>query len=305
MKTTTRSNSKTTAKPSRCAAAKQKPLRRGSGKPHSDVRSPHRRSAFRRNGSGPASEANSDRTASRLASRRGRPIADKREFDVREREERTLPGSLSLRPGTHLAPVPVVMLSCRCPGERANLITLAWAGTINSEPPMLSVSVRPSRHSFDLLRRSGEFVINLVDRPLARACDFCGIRSGRDCDKFAETGLHPLKVEGVEDAPAVAEAPLSLSCKIRQEIPLGSHHLFLAEITACRVREDLLDEKGKLHLEEASLVAYAHGQYMQLGQWLGFFGYSLADAEVFARRAAEYKSYNDSLRARRKSSGSK
>ena len=197
----------------------------------------------------------------------------------------------TLSPSAMLNPVPVVLVSCADPEnpEKKNMITLAWAGTINSEPPMVSVSIRKERYSHRLIEASGEFVINLVDEKMCRAVDFCGVRSGRDTDKAAVTGLSYMPAETMDAAPAVAGAPVSLSCKVRRKLELGSHDMFLGEITAVMVRDDLLDEGGSLHLEQAGLVAYSHGLYQRLGDVLGFFGWSVARKEVFEKRMKTYR----------------
>ena len=193
----------------------------------------------------------------------------------------------AIGPTTLLAPVPAVMLSCRGtePGfDRDNLITVAWTGIVNSDPPMLSVSIRPSRHSYAQIVQSGVFCLNLVSRDMCKAADYCGVKSGRDVDKFRETGLHARTVEGF-DAPAVGEAPAFLCCRVQQRIPLGSHELFLCAIEQVYARDDLFDADGSLHLERADLVAYAHGEYHPLRPRAeGFFGYSVARPEVLARR---------------------
>ena len=201
------------------------------------------------------------------------------------------PSYTSLPPSAMLNPVPVVLVSCADPENPAkkNMITLAWAGTVNSEPPMVSVSVRKERYSHDLIASSGEFVVNLVDEKMCRAVDFCGVRSGRDVDKAAETGLEYRQAETMETAPAVAGAPVSLSCKVRQVLELGSHDLFIGEVTAVSVRDDLLDDSGSLHLEKAKLVAYSHGLYQKLGDVMGFFGWSVARKEVFEKRMNSYR----------------
>lgn len=178
------------------------------------------------------------------------------------------------KPGNMLYPVPVVMISCQRAGERPNIVTVAWAGTINSDPAMLSISVRKERFSHDIIAESGEFVVNLVNRQLVQACDFCGVRSGRDVDKFSEMSLTPCTVEGVS-APAIEESPVALACKVKQVIELGSHDMFLAEIVGVTVDEQYMDEKGAFHLEDADLIAYSHGTYYSLGEKLGTFGYSV------------------------------
>lgn len=192
---------------------------------------------------------------------------------------------VSIGPSAMLAPVPAVVLSCRGKEDRpANLITVAWAGTVCSDPPMLSVSIRPERASYAMIEESGAFCLNLIGRSLCRAADFCGVKSGRDVDKFAALGLHELSLEGFP-APAIAEAPAFLLCRVQQRIPLGSHVLFLSRIEDVRVSEALLDEKGALHLERAELVAYAHGEYYPLERRPeGFFGYSVAREDVLRRR---------------------
>lgn len=198
---------------------------------------------------------------------------------------------VSMNPSTMLNPTPVVLVSCGEKGNPANrdLVTLAWAGTVNSEPPMVSVSVRKERYSHGLISGSGEFVVNLVDEALAKATDFCGVRSGRDLDKASALGLKLIPAEGMETALRVDGAPVSLSCKVRQVLELGSHDMFLGEITAVSVRKDLLDENGALHLEKAGLVAYSHGLYHRLGEVMGFFGWSVARPEVYEKRMKSYQ----------------
>ena len=191
-----------------------------------------------------------------------------------------------INPSTMLCPTPVVLVSCgeKDHPENRNLVTVAWVGTVNSEPPMVSVSLRKERYSHGLISGSGEFVVNLVDEALAKATDFCGVRSGRDLDKAKELGLKLVPADGMETAPRVDGAPVSLSCRVRQVLPLGSHDMFLGEVTAVEVRKDLLDENGALHLEKAGLVAYSHGLYHRLGEVMGFFGWSVARPEVLEKR---------------------
>lgn len=178
------------------------------------------------------------------------------------------------RPGNMLYPVPAVMVSVARPDEKPNIITVAWAGTINSDPAMLSISVRKERYSHAILCDTKEFVVNLVSESLVRACDYCGVRSGRDVDKFAQMKLTPVSVDGV-DVPAIAESPVNLACRVTQIIPLGSHDMFLAEIVSVTVDERYMDEKGTFHLNDAGLVAYSHGTYFKLGKELGTFGFSV------------------------------
>ena len=174
---------------------------------------------------------------------------------------------------TLLNPEPPVLVSCGSM-EAANLITIGWTGTICTQPSMVSISVRPERYSYQLIKDSGEFVINLPTRKLVRAVDWCGVKSGRDYDKFAEMKLTPLPASTVS-CPILAESPVNLECRVTQVIPLGSHDLFLAKVTAVDVDEALLDEKGKLCLERADLIVYSHGEYFSLGKQLGTFGYSV------------------------------
>lgn len=183
----------------------------------------------------------------------------------------------TLWPGsTQLAPVPAVLVGCgdgsaQCP---YNLLTVAWAGVVNSDPAMLSISVRKERYSYALLQKTGVFTVNLPSRALAADLDWCGVVSGRDHDKFAERHLTPVCGSKVP-APVVAEAPLALECRVTQTLDLGSHTLFLAEIAAVQAAEVLLDETGRLDLDRAGLVAYAHGHYYELGKAIGHFGYSV------------------------------
>ncbi len=175
---------------------------------------------------------------------------------------------------TMLGPVPPVLVSCG-DMEHPNLITIAWAGTICTQPSMLSISIRPERYSYDLIAKSGQFVVNLPTEALVRDIDWCGVRSGRDYDKFAERGLHATPSQVLEGCPVLAESPVNLECKVTQIIPLGSHDLFLAEVVAVNIDESLLDEAGKLCLERAKLIAFSHGAYFSIGKELGTFGYSV------------------------------
>ena len=183
------------------------------------------------------------------------------------------------KPCNLLYPVPAVMVSCARPGERPDIITVAWTGTVCSEPPMLSVSIMPKRFSHDIIRDTGEFAVNLTTASLTRAADFCGVRSGRDTDKFAETGLTPAAAPHLSCAPVIAEAPVSLECRVKEVIPLGSHDLFLAEILGVLVEKSLLDPQGRLALEKADPAVYSHGFYYRLGEELGRFGFSVKKEE--------------------------
>ena len=179
------------------------------------------------------------------------------------------------KPGNMLNPVPVVMVSCKRPGERANIITVAWTGTICSDPAMLYISVRPERHSYDIIKETGEFVVNLVNEEMVRQCDWCGVRSGAEYDKFGEMGLTAIPSE-VVSPPTIGESPVSLECRVKQVVPLGSHDMFLAEIVSVTVDKKYMDDSGRFSIEDAGLVAYCHGKYFGLGEYLGKFGYSVA-----------------------------
>lgn len=178
------------------------------------------------------------------------------------------------RPGNMLYPVPAVMVSCQRPGEKANIITVAWAGTVCSSPAMVSISVRKERYSYDILKETGEFVINLVTKKLTRAADYCGVRSGRDVDKFQEMHLAELPSRTIS-APGIEESPVNIECRVVEVKPLGSHDLFLAEVTNVTVEDQYMDEKGKFDLNKAGLIAYSHGEYFELGEKVGTFGYSV------------------------------
>ena len=177
--------------------------------------------------------------------------------------------------GNMLYPLPAVMVSVSDGEGNDNIITVAWAGTVCTNPPMVSISVRPSRFSYDMLRKTGEFVINLTTEKLAYATDYCGVRSGRDVDKFQEMRLTPQPSEKVK-APGIAESPVNIECRVTQVLELGTHDMFLAEVVAVRVDDDYMDEKGRFDLNAADLVTYSHGEYFTLGKKLGTFGYSVA-----------------------------
>ncbi len=178
------------------------------------------------------------------------------------------------RPGNMLYPLPVVMVSVADKMGTSNIITIAWAGTICSNPPMVAISVRPERHSYQMIKETGEFVINLTTKELAYATDYCGVKSGRDVDKFKEMNLTP--IPGVEvNAPLIAESPVSLECKVRDIVPLGSHDMFIADVVAVHADEKYIDENGKFHLEKAEPIVYSHGSYITTGETIGRFGYSV------------------------------
>ncbi len=181
----------------------------------------------------------------------------------------------SWKPGTVIYPLPAVLVSCGATPEEYNLLTVAWTGTVCTSPPMCYISVRPERYSYEIIRRTGEFVINLTTEEMTRAVDWCGVRSGRNFDKFRETGLTPAPAQIVA-APIVAEAPVSIECRVRQLLPLGSHDMFLAEVVNVQVDSRYIDpESGRFALERAGLIAYSHGEYFALGEAIGHFGWSV------------------------------
>lgn len=187
-----------------------------------------------------------------------------------------------LNPSTMLNPVPVVMVSSG-DMEHSNIFTAAWTGTVCSDPPMVYVSIRKSRYSHELISKNGVFVINLVGKDTVKACDFCGVKSGRDVDKFRELNL--TKTEGkVTGVPMIEECPVNLECKVTQVLELGSHDMFLATVESVYVDGKLMDDKGAVDLVKAELVAYSHGEYFDLGKYEGFFGYSIAGEEALKRR---------------------
>lgn len=178
------------------------------------------------------------------------------------------------KPGNFIYPVPAVLVSCQDREGRQNLFTAAWTGTVCTNPPMAYVSVRPERYSYHMLRETGAFVINLTTESMAKAVDFCGVKSGRDVDKWKETGLTPVPASVVE-APVVVDSPVNVECQVTEVKELGSHHMFLAEVKAIQVDSAYLDEKGKFHLDGAKPLAYSHGTYYGLSEAMGTFGYSI------------------------------
>ncbi len=178
------------------------------------------------------------------------------------------------KPGNMLYPLPAVMVSVADPRGRHNIITIAWAGTVCTNPPMVSISVRPERHSFGILQETGEFVVNLTTRELVYATDYCGVKSGRDVDKFRELGLTALPAREV-GAPLIGESPVNIECRVRTVTPLGSHHMFLADVVAVHADRQYMDERNKFHLEQADPIVYSHGVYYACGEALGTFGFSV------------------------------
>lgn len=180
----------------------------------------------------------------------------------------------SWKPGNMLYPLPVVMVSCNRKGEKPNIVTVAWTGTICSDPAMVSISVRPERYSHDIIEETGEFVINLVTKDLNYATDYCGVRSGRDVDKFKEMNLTPLPSKMI-DAVGIEESPVNIECKVVEVKKLGSHDMFIAEVVNVTVDDRYMDENNKFNLNDSDLVAYSHGEYFTLGEKIGTFGYSV------------------------------
>ena len=181
----------------------------------------------------------------------------------------------SWKPGTMIYPLPAVLISCGENEQEYNLFTVAWTGTVCTNPPMCYISVRPERHSYEIIKRTGEFVINLTTASLARATDWCGVRSGRDYDKFAEMSL-TAETAAVVKAPVVAESPVSIECRVKQIVPLGSHDMFIADVVNVLVDEEYINpDTGKLELERADMITYSHGEYFRLGKAIGHFGWSV------------------------------
>ncbi len=178
------------------------------------------------------------------------------------------------KPGTMVYPLPAVMVSCGSTPEDYNIITIAWTGTICSDPAMCYISVRKNRHSYNIIKESGEFVINLTTKDLAYATDWCGVKSGKDFDKFKEMKLTPGKSKEIS-APIIEESPLSIECKVTKIIELGSHDMFMAEVVNVQADERYINEKGEFSLAQAGPLVYSHGHYFELGELIGRFGYSV------------------------------
>ena len=179
------------------------------------------------------------------------------------------------KPGNMLYPLPAVMVSVGNKQGETNIITVAWTGTICTNPAMVYISVRPERYSYQMLKESGEFVINLTTEKLVKATDYCGVKSGRDVDKWKEMNLHQVKAETLEYSPLILESPVNIECKVVEIKELGSHHMFLANVTAVHADESYLNEQNKFELNNTGLLAYSHGEYLGLGKKLGTFGYSI------------------------------
>ena len=181
----------------------------------------------------------------------------------------------SWKPGTLIYPLPAVLVTTGATPEEYNMLTIAWTGTICTDPPMCYISVRKERHSYDIIRRTGEFCINLTTEDMAHATDWCGIRSGRNEDKWKATGLTPMTNPHVS-APIIAESPLSICCRVREVKELGSHDMFIADVVGVEADDRFIDpETGKFSLDKANPIVYSHGEYYSLGKLIGHFGWSV------------------------------
>ena len=183
-------------------------------------------------------------------------------------------GKQSWKPGNMLYPVPAVLVTVSDKQGNPNIFTVAWTGTVCSDPPMVSISVRPSRYSHQMIEETGEFVINLTTRELAFATDYCGVKSGKDTDKIKDMHLNLVPADEVK-APLLKESPVNIECRVKQTLRLGTHDMYLADVVAVHADEGYMDEKGRFMLEKADLIAYSHGTYYTLGEKLGTFGYSV------------------------------
>ena len=179
------------------------------------------------------------------------------------------------KPGTMIYPLPAVLVSCGIKEEEYNIITIAWTGTVSSDPPMCYISVRPQRHSYEIIKKTGEFVINLTTKELTRATDWCGVRSGKKYNKFKEMNLTPVKAKFVS-VPLIQESPVNIECKVTEIKPLGVHHMFLAEVLAIHGDKKYMNkETGAFKLDKARPICYSHGKYFELGEFIGKFGFSV------------------------------
>ena len=213
-------------------------------------------------------------------------------------------GKRQFKPGNMLYPVPAVLVTVADREGNSNIFTVAWAGTICTNPPMLSISVRPERHSYHMMKETGEFVVNLTTESMAWATDYCGVRSGRDVDKWKETGLTPEKAN-VVDVPVIKESPVNIECRVVKVEELGSHHMFIADVVAVDVDEAYMDEEDTFHLSMAKPLAYSHGRYYGMGEELGSFGYSVRKQEKGAKAGRKTsKSAEKGAKAGRKTSKS-
>lgn len=208
-------------------------------------------------------------------------------------------GKLQWKPGTMIYPLPAVMVSCGAEPSSYNILTVAWTGTVCTEPPMTYISIRRERHSYGIIKDTGEFVINLTTERLAFATDFCGVRSGRDVDKFTLLGLTP-EPASVVKAPLIRESPVNIECRVKEVIGLGSHDMFLADVVAVHVDDEYIDESGKFRLDRARPICYSHGSYYGLSGELGTFGYSVMKPKTKKKREAAVAEKRKQDREKRK-----
>jgi len=191
-----------------------------------------------------------------------------------------------MKPGCMLGPLPAVLVSCADKEGKSNLITAAWTGITNSEPPMCYVSIRPERFSYHMIKETGEFVLNLTTEKMAKGTDLCGVKSGRDTDKWQAAKFTPAKAAKV-NCPIVEESPVSIECRVKEVLPLGSHDMFLAEIVAVDADEKYFDEKDCFDMNKAGLLSYIHGAYLSQGDVLGTFGFSVRKKSVAGKTTAK------------------
>ena len=202
--------------------------------------------------------------------------------EKKDNKNRNGNGRMLWKPGNMVYPVPAVMVTAADREGKSNIITIAWTGTVCTNPPMAYISVRPERYSYGMLKETGEFVINLTTEKLVRATDYCGVKSGRDTDKWKETGLTPIPAQEV-NVPLIKESPVNIECRVSEIRELGSHHMFLARVVAVDVDEAYLNEQGRFELQKAAPIVYSHGEYYGLSSLLGTFGYSVRKKTVPAR----------------------
>ena len=209
------------------------------------------------------------------------------------------------KPGNMLYPLPAVMVSTADKEGNSNIITIAWTGTVCTNPAMVYISVRPERYSYHMIKESGEFVINLTTEKLTKATDYCGVRSGENVDKWKECRLTQGKASSLEFAPIIEESPVNIECKVKNIIPLGTHDMFIAEVVSSHVNEDLFDENGKIHFENANLISYCHGEYFPLSKKaIGSFGFSVMKKKTLKRKSLEEKNKKSKI-SNKSSSGKK
>ena len=226
-------------------------------------------------------------------------VAEKKKSSIKEDSKIN---KISWKAGNMLYPLPAVMVSLTDKEGNSNIITLAWAGTICTNPPMLSVSIRPERYSYKIIKETGEFVVNLTTKELAYATDYCGVKSGKDVDKFGKMRLTKLASEKINSV-AIAESPVNIECKVRQIMELGSHSLFIADVVNVRVDSRYIDEKGRFNLAKSELIAYSHGRYYELGKELGTFGYSIKKSKETTKKVKKETKEKQSENKKIKKSG--